>query len=135
MHNIKLPRQSWRIIHAQLSNPEGWCKSTKTYKAVFSLLEKKELEGLDEVIIPQSSEQAKQILESETSLTDNQTCVLKLCIEPDGLKNWLNEELEIEISESERDAVKLCLNTRIESGLLPVQPKYMNPIFKSFGLE
>ena len=135
MSDITLPRQSWRILFARLNNPEGWCKSVKSYSNTINILSKPVFEDLEDLIIPSSHQQIEELLANSSQLTDAQIKVLELFKSNAAAKTWLEEPLTESLSDKQIATVKLCLQPAMEQGSLPLAPRFMLPILEAFNLN
>ena len=134
MPEISLPRQSWRIVFARLNNPEGWCKTTKSYANAMNVLAKPTFEDMEDWIIPATNQQLEELLAQRDKLKPSQIEVLEIFRSSTAGEEWLSESLTETLSEKQIDTVKSCLLPSIEQGSLPISPKFVMPIFKAFNL-
>lgn len=115
-HDIKLPRNALRILIPQIMNPEGWCKNVKQYTAVGSFL--------DNEVVSQHIDLDPESPKDGESKKDYIS----------RIKPWLDDMIEFQVSEAERDAIKSCLNHGVTSSRLPGSI-YTLKLLEAFGVE
>lgn len=119
MPKITIPQQSLNLLRQYLAQP-GWAKSNKLIY-LGGQLEARTLPDVDTTWVLSEQQIEAMTIEGRKGYREQD-------------KAWCASPVEIELSESERETIKICLQKLTEAGTFGPN-KWNFPLFEAFGFK
>jgi len=116
---IKLPQQALNLLRAHLMQP-GWAKTTKEIYLGGKLLAE---------TLPEPDASWVKTDEQIQAMTTEERLAYRAADQA-----WCTQEVEVELSDAERDICRKCLEKHSEAGTFGIS-KYSFRLFDAFGFK